>query len=145
MAVEGLGGGGSDDKGVAFLVSAGVMYEIIAAACSSPQTTELNAKARSETLMKWVHLGVAQGVLFVGLAAVYQPADAVPILVGGTLAGAILYWSYDYAKKSGLGSCEPPTEDYQNFGQAPSSAGAMAGMTAPAYYWQGPLVTPWGA
>ena len=65
MAVEGLG---SSSDGIAFLVSAGVMYEIIAAACSSPQTTELNACARAGTLMKWVHLGIAQGILFVGAA-----------------------------------------------------------------------------
>ena len=109
MAVEGIGGSG---KGTAFLVSAGVMYEIIAAACSSPQTTELNAAARSKTLMKWVHLGVAQGVLFVALAAIYDRRQAVPILTGGTLAAVLLYWQYDHAKKSGLGSTEPPTEDY---------------------------------
>ena len=109
MAVEGLAG---DGKGVAFLVSAGVMYEIIAAACSSPQTTELNANARAETLMKWVHLGVAQGLLFVGLAAFYQPRDAVAILVGGTLAAVLLYAQYAHAKRAGLASTEPPTEVY---------------------------------
>lgn len=109
MAVEGLGG---ETKGVAFLVSAGVMYEIIAAACSSPQTTELNAKARSETLMKWVHLGVAQGLLFVGLAALYDRKEAVPILVGGGLAAALLYVQYTHARNAGLESDEPPTESY---------------------------------
>lgn len=109
MAVEGLGGNG---KGTAFLVSAGVMYEIIAAACSSPQTTELNARARSKTLMKWVHLGVAQGVLFVVLAAIYDRKQAFPILTGGGLAAALLYWQYDHAKKAGLASPEPPTEQY---------------------------------
>lgn len=109
MAVEGLGG---ETKGVAFLVSAGVMYEIIAAACSSPQTTELNAQARSETLMKWVHLGVAQGLLFVGLAAAYDRKEAVPILVGGLLAAILLYWQYVHARNSGLASDQPATETY---------------------------------
>ena len=52
LASAAKGGGG-----VAFLVSAGIVYEIIAAACSSPQTTEINAKSRSDTLMKWVNLG----------------------------------------------------------------------------------------
>lgn len=116
MAVEGLGGEG---KGVAFLVSAGVMYEIIAAACSSPQTTELNAAARAETLMKWVHLGVAQGVLFIGLAAIYDRKNAAGILTGGTLAAALLYWQYDHAKKAGLANGGPPTENYENPGQPP--------------------------
>jgi hypothetical protein len=112
MAVEGLGGG---SRGIAFLVSAGVMYEIIAAACSSPQTTELNAAARSATLMKWVRLGIAQGVLFVALAAFYDKRDAVPILAGGSLAAALLYFQYTHAMSSGLQSAAAgatPTESY---------------------------------
>ena len=52
--------------GIAFLVAAGIVYEIIAAACSSPQTTEINASTRAGTLMKWVHIGLAQSALFVG-------------------------------------------------------------------------------
>lgn len=114
MAVEGLSGGGRN--GVAFLVSAGVMYEIIAAACSSPQTTELNAEARSETLMKWVNLGVAQGLLFVGLAAMYDPAHARPIVAGGLLAAILLYWQYVHARNSGLKNGGPPTENYNQWG-----------------------------
>jgi hypothetical protein len=109
MAVEGLGGKGD---GVAFLVSAGVMYEIIAAACSSPQTTELNASTRADTLMKWVHLGVAQGLLFVAIAAIYDRRDAKPILAGGLLAAALLYAQYVHARNSGLNNPAPPTETY---------------------------------
>ena len=117
MAVEGLGRGSSSTaQGVAFLVSAGVMYEIIAAACSSPQTTELNAKARAETLMKWVHLGVLQGVLFVVLAAAYDRRAAKPILAGGFLAGVLLYVQYIHARNAGLKSPEPATENYTDFG-----------------------------
>lgn len=119
MAVEGLSDS-RNGQGTAFLVSAGVMYEIIAAACSSPQTTELNAHARSKTLMKWVHLGVIQGVLFVIIAAMFEPRRATAILSGGGLAGGLLYWQYDHAKKSGLRSSEPPTEDYSQFGGGPS-------------------------
>lgn len=111
MAVEGLNGSGD---GIAFLVSAGVMYEIIAAACSSPQTTELNAGARSNTLMKWVHLGVGQGALFVGLAAYYDPGHRKAILWGGGLAAALLYWQYDHAKRTGLKNAGTPTERYES-------------------------------
>ena len=100
MAVEGLGGGTS---GIAFLVSAGVMYEIIAAACSSPQTTELNADRRGPTLMKWV---------FVGLAAYADRGNAKPILAGGILAAVLLYAQYAHAKQSGLAKGGPPTESY---------------------------------
>lgn len=109
MAVEGLGGG---SKGIAFLVSAGVMYEIIAAACSSPQTTELNAARRADTLMKWVNLGVAQGILFVILAAAWDRKDRGAILAGGALAAALLYVQYEHAKRSGLANGGPGTEQY---------------------------------
>jgi len=109
MAAEGIGSGSG---GVAFLVSAGVMYEIIAAACSSPQTTELNAGARADTLMKWVNLGVAQGAGFVLIAAIYDRRHAAPILLGGGLAAVLLYVQYTHAKKSGLADGGPPTESY---------------------------------
>lgn len=109
MAIEGLGGG---SNGIAFLVSAGVMYEIIAAACSSPQTTELNASARSGTLMKWVHLGVAQGMLFVIMAAIWDRQHRAAILLGGGLSAVLLYGQYEHAKRSGLASGGPPTEKY---------------------------------
>ena len=109
MAVEGLGG---SSNGIAFLVSAGVMYEIIAAACSSPQTTELNAAARGDTLMKWVNLGVGQGVLFVALAAWWDKQHRVAILTGGAIAAVLLYGQYTHARKSGLAGGGPPTEKY---------------------------------
>jgi hypothetical protein len=110
MAVEGLAGRGSD--GIAFLVSAGVMYEIIAAACSSPQTTELNAHKRADTLMKWVNLGVGQGILFVLLAAIWDRQHRTAILAGGALAAALLYGQYAHAKRSGLANGGPATEQY---------------------------------
>ena len=109
MAVEGLG---QQSNGIAFLVSAGVMYEVIAAACSSPQTTELNAHARSGTLMKWVWIGVAQGVLFVGLAAVFDRKTAPAVLAGGGLAGVLLVAQYIHARNAGLASGAPSTEAY---------------------------------
>lgn len=107
MAVEGLGSG---SDGIAFLVSAGVMYEIIAAACSSPQTTELNAASRADTLMKWVNLGLVQGILFIGLAAYFDRKHAKPIIAGGSLAAVLLYAQYIHAKEAGLASCEEGTE-----------------------------------
>lgn len=98
--------------GVAFLVSAGLVYEAIAAACSSPQTMEINAKARAGTLMKWVHLGVAQAVLFVLLAAWVDKRHRTPILLGGGLAAALMYGQYAHAKSAGLASGAPGTEQY---------------------------------
>jgi hypothetical protein len=104
-------GGGSTD-GIAFLVSAGIVYEIIAAAASSPQTTEINAPARAGTLMKWVHLGIAQAALFVAAAAFFDNRHRGAIILGGLLAGGILEISYLYAKDRGLRSGGPSTESY---------------------------------
>ena len=100
------------ENGVAFLVSAGLVYEAIAAACSSPQTMEINAKARAGTLMKWVHLGVGQAALFVLIAAYVDKRHRTAILAGGGLAAALMYWQYVHAKSAGLASCEPGTESY---------------------------------
>jgi len=102
---EGTGGG------VAFLVSAGIVYEIIAAACSSPQTTEINADKRADTLMKWVNIGCVQAVAFVLIAAFMDKKHAGPIVGGGILALVVMYGLYVYAKRSGLEDNEPGTED----------------------------------
>jgi hypothetical protein len=99
-------------EGVAFLVSAGIVYEIIAAACSSPQTTEINAASRADTLMKWVHLGVAQAALFVSIAAVLDAKHRRAILAGGVTAAALMYAQYFHARKAGLASDAPGTETY---------------------------------
>jgi hypothetical protein len=108
MADMATAASGSD--GIAFLVSAGLVYEAIAAACSSPQTMEINAKSRAGTLMKWVHLGVGQAVLFVAIAAWCDPKHRTAILAGGALAATLMYGQYVHARASGLASCEPGTE-----------------------------------
>lgn len=108
---EGLG---SNANGVAFLVGAEIVYTAIAANCSSPQTTELNASTRAETLMKWVWLGLAQGAFFTVAAAMYDKAHAKPILAGGALAGGIMLGSYMHGKASGLANGGTPTE--QSYG-----------------------------
>ena len=100
----------SGGSGVPFLVSAGIVYGIIAAACSSPQTTELNADTRAETLMKWVHIGLVQSAGFVVVAALVEPEHAPAIVAGGGIAALLMYVSYAHAKETGLESCEPGTE-----------------------------------
>lgn len=101
--------GSKDD--VTFMVSAGLVFEIIAAFCSSPQTAELNAHARAGTLMKWVGLGLGASALFVLIAAVKFKGGA-PAVCGGALAGALLGAAYVYAKNSGLRNGGPGTESY---------------------------------
>lgn len=101
---------GSNDA-VTFMVSAGLVYEIIAAACSSPQTTEINAAARSDTLMKWVKIGLAQAAVFVAIAA-FLDRKRWPAILGGTLAGGLMWFQYTHARASGLRNGGPTTEQY---------------------------------
>lgn len=98
--------------GTAFLVSAGIVYEIIAAACSSPQTAEINAAKRSDTLMKWVHVGIAQAAVFVAIAAAIDRKHRGAIIAGGVLAAVLMYASYKHANAAGLRSGQPGTESY---------------------------------
>ena len=101
---------GSDNVGVAFLVSSGIVFEIIAFACSSPQTAEINIKTRGGTLMKWVHLGEGLGAAFVIVAAMIDPKRAVPIMAGGLVAIASSEMFYRHAAASGMQQPGPSTE-----------------------------------
>jgi preprotein translocase subunit SecY len=104
---------GSDaGNGIAFLVSAGIVAEIVAKACSSPQTTELNAGARAATLMKWVTIGMVEAAAFVIIAAAIDPKHRVPIILGGLTEGVITLAEYVHGKRAGLASDEPGTESY---------------------------------
>lgn len=104
-----------DNAAVTFIVSAGVVYEIIAAACSSPQTTEINADTRADTLMKWVYIGLAQSALFVGITA-YLSKEPWAALYGGGLAAGLMLVQYEYAKSSGLKNPAPGTEGQSSSG-----------------------------
>jgi len=130
MAIARAAEGGDAGNGVAFLVSAGIVYEIIAAACSSPQTTEINAKTRAPTLMKWVHVGMAQSVLFVGAAAYFDRRHRAAILAGGGTALLLMYGQYLHAARAGTASSEPGTEP----GTA-APAAPRAGHGAAAWGW----------
>ena len=92
-------------------VYAALTYDIISATNSSPQTTEINAGARADTLMKWVKLGLAQAALFVAVGVLLDKRRWPP-LVGGGVAGVMLYMQYIHAMNSGLESTEPGTETY---------------------------------
>jgi hypothetical protein len=98
-----------ETEAITFMVAAGLVYEIIAAACSSPQTTEINAGSRADTLMKWVIVGMVQAAIFVAIAAMLDKKKW-PALLGGFLAGAMMWVSYAHAKAAGLKSNEPGTE-----------------------------------
>lgn len=95
-------------------VAAAVVYDVISATNSSPQTTEINAKARAATLMKWVHIGLVQAALFIFIMTVAEPPGKKwRPLTGGVLAMTLLYGQYVYAKACGMKSQEPGTESYK--------------------------------
>src|SRR5271168_491114 len=96
--------------GIAFLVSAGIVAEIVAKACSSPQTTELNADKRAPTLMKWVNIGMIEAAAFVAVAAYLDRRHRIPIILGGVAEGVITYAEYLHGKSAGLASNAPGTE-----------------------------------
>lgn len=102
---------GRNSWAVTFMVAAGLVYEIIAAACSSPQTTEINASTRADTLMKWVLIGFAQAAIFVLIAAMMDE-EHWPAIAGGGMAGLFMWASYAHAKSAGLKNGGPMTETY---------------------------------
>lgn len=97
------------DAALTFLVSGGLVYEIIAAACSSPQTTEINADTRADTLMKWVWIGLGQAAVFIAIAA-WISDEPKAVLAGGTLGGGLMLAQYLHAKEAGLASNARGTE-----------------------------------
>jgi len=100
-----------DGAAVKVAVYAALTYDIISATNSSPQTTEINAQKRADTLMKWVKIGLVQAVLFAGIGIVLDKQRWPPLL-GVGLAGGMLWFQYVHALNSGLASDEPGTEDY---------------------------------
>jgi hypothetical protein len=103
----------SDSDAAVIGVYAAVVYDVISATNSSPQTTEINARARAETLMKWVKLGLAQAALFVTIGVAAEPPDKRwRPLVGGGLAMVLLWAQYVHARDAGMQSDEPATETY---------------------------------
>lgn len=100
----------SEGDAIAMLVAAGVVMECIAASCSSPQTAEINAAKRQSTLMKWVHIGILESAVLIGVAALFTKRPE-PIIWGGLLAGGTMYVQYRHALNAGLKSNAPGTED----------------------------------
>jgi hypothetical protein len=103
----------SDTDATSIGVAAAVVYDVISATNSSPQTTEINAHKRAATLMKWVHIGLVQAGLFILIMTVAEPPGKKwRPLTGGVLAMVLLYGQYVYAKACGVKSALAGTEDY---------------------------------
>jgi hypothetical protein len=103
---------GTAGNGIAFLVAAGITYEIIAKDVSSPQTVEINVRKRAPTLMKWVHVGQVESAVLITVAAIIDKKHRMPILAGGILAMVITEGEYIHAKQSGLAKGGAETEEY---------------------------------
>ena len=91
-------------------IYAALVFDIFSSTNSSPQTTELFAGERGETLWKWVRIGAIISLAFVAMAVFMERRDAkgnawAP-LIGGMLALGIMYWMYNNAIKSGGGKKE---------------------------------------
>lgn len=99
---------------VAFGVWATFALDCYSTFCSSPQTTELNAKARADTLMKWVSIGGVVALAGGAGASAYSGSKAP--LLGAGLVTVLMYVCYVHAKNAGLKSDEPGTEDYSYSG-----------------------------
>jgi hypothetical protein len=106
----------SGNVAVTVAVYAALTYDIISATNSSPQTTEINAARRADTLMKWVYLGLAQAALFAALGYFFEKKSGRPgwpPVLGAGIAGGLLWVQYLHAKQAGLEKAGMPgTERY---------------------------------
>jgi hypothetical protein len=75
---------------------------------SSPQTTEINASRRADTLMKWVWIGSGVAIAGGATATVLSHKPWPLIGAGAVTVGMILL--YMHAKKSGLENGGASTE-----------------------------------
>lgn len=100
--------------------------DIYSADNSSPQTTEINAKHRLASLMKWVNIAAIEslGIVLLLSAAAPKGHKRWPFL-GGVLALVITYAQYLYAKACGMVSNEMPTEDFTYGGSNGGKVGRM--------------------
>ena len=107
--------GGDFGKGIAFVIGAASMAEFIAKACSSPQTVEINANKRAETMMKWVAVGLVEGALIIGVTVFFDKKYSGALIAGAAVEGCGAYpddGSPDHAvSESGAASAAPDTRE----------------------------------
>jgi hypothetical protein len=93
-------------------VAAEMVYQLVGSNMSSPQTAELNAKARANTIDKWVNITNVEASAWI-LFLSWMDGSLWPLFGGGLALGG-MYVKYKYAIDSGLKSGEPGTENYKN-------------------------------
>lgn len=94
---------------ISFGVYADLAYNLYSATNSSPQTTELFAGERSETLWKYVVIGHIQAVAL-GLFGSLLDGTLWPLF--GTLSiGGVMHGMYRHALNAGEGQAKPSNAD----------------------------------
>jgi hypothetical protein len=97
---------------VSVALAAEMVYQLVGSNLSSPQSAELNAKARAPGIQKWVTLTNAEAIGWIVFLCILD-RSYWPILGGGLALGGMVL-KYNYAIESGLQSDEPGTENYEN-------------------------------
>lgn len=101
-------GNGRVAIGTLIFVMATFGLDMYSSLTSSPQTTEINASTRAETLMKWVYL--ADGVALAGGLAAWLITGKWQSLIGVAGVVVLMHYLYTHAKEAGLASSAPGTE-----------------------------------
>ena len=112
MAVDAIGNGTLAGPMLVTAVTAELVYQLVGANMSSPQTAELNAEARAPTIGKWVRLTNLEAAGWIVLLMILARKLWMYVLLGGLIAAVGMWLKYRYAIRSGLGSGAPPTENY---------------------------------
>lgn len=102
--------GNGTSRAILALVAATFALDVFSTFTSSPQTTEINAKARAGTLMKWVAIAFAVAVAG-GAYGAWTSRKWTPLLAAGAVALG-MYGLYVHARNRGLASDEAGTESY---------------------------------
>ena len=91
--------------GIAFLAACDVAYNSYSANCSAPQTTELFANEREDSLMHWVWIadGTALGLGALGslIAQTWWPFMGAALIVG------LMHFNYWHAVNRGMNKPRP--------------------------------------
>ncbi len=102
-------GNGRVAVGTLIFVMATFALDMFSTLTSSPQTTEINAMTRADTLMKWVKL--ADVVALAGGAAAWAITRKPAAIIGPVAVVAMMHYLYEHAKQKGLENDAPGTED----------------------------------
>lgn len=96
---------------IGFGVYADLAYNVYSATNSSPQTTELFAGQRAETLWKYVKLGDAQVAALAGVGAYLAgPSLWIYPVLGGAAVMVMMHLMYSHALKAGQAQPAPSAQ-----------------------------------